>query len=175
MTAVLVALVLAQSTDLFGGDGDAPAVVEPPPVVTPKPKDDAPLVRPPPDGEVPDGVPKGEDPSPLAPPKPRPMDFERRELALERQRLLDAMPSYVPPALLATGGGLLLIAGVSFLATGLDAALKGQPGPDFWFGAPSTLVGLAAFVFGFMWGRERSLDREPFEARIEEIEKELGW
>jgi hypothetical protein len=174
MMAVLVALALAQSTDLFG-DGDEPPVVEPPPVTTPKPKDDAPLVIPPADGEVPEGVPKGEDPAPLKPPKPRPLDFERRELALERQRLLDTIPSYVPPALLATGGALVLIAGITFLAVGLDGALRGRPGADFWVGAPATLVGLASFVFGFMWGRERSLDREPFEERIEEIEKELGW
>ena len=59
MTAVLVALVLAQSTDLFG-DGDEPSALEPPPVTTPKPQDDTPLVIPPADGEVPAGVPKGE-------------------------------------------------------------------------------------------------------------------
>ena len=102
-------------------------------------------------------------------------DFDRRELTMERQRLLDTLPSYVPPALLATGGGLVLIAGISFLATGLEAAVNGRVGPDFLAGASLSLPGIAAFVFGFMWSRERSLDREQFEDRIEEIEKELGW
>ncbi len=173
MSAVLVALVLAQSTDLLGGGDEPPPVEQPPP--SKRPKDDAPLVIPPPDGPVPDGVPKGEDAPPLKARPSLPLDLHRRELVIERQKLIDTMPSYVPPALLVTGGGLALLTGITFLATGLEAALQGHPGPDFIVGASGTLVGLAAFVFGFIWGRERSLDREPFEERIEEIEQELGW
>jgi len=176
VSALLVALVLSQSTDLFGGESDEPPPPEPvKPGTTPGTKPVAPLMIPAPDGPVPDGVPKGEDPPPLVPPKPRLPDLERKALTLERQRLLDTMPSFVAPALLGTGGGLVLLAGIPLFATGLEAAFKGRVQPDFVAGVSMTLVGLAAFVFGFMWGHERSLDREPFEDRIEEIEKELGW
>jgi hypothetical protein len=124
---------------------------------------------------VPDGVPKGVDAPPLVQPKPRPRDEHRHELQVERQRLLDTMPSFVLPTVVTTGGGLALVIGGALGIVGLAGALRDRPDTVFLIGAPLGIIGLAAFVFGLVWERERYLQREPFTERIEEIERELGW
>ena len=170
MAAALVALLLAQEPDLFGGD--------PPPDSTPLPPkkgEDAPLVIPPADGPVPDGVPKGEDAPPLKPPVARPKDQHRALLQIERQHLLDDRPSYVVPTLVTTAGGLALVIGAALSLIGLAAALADDVQPTFVVGTVLGFVGLGGLVFGLIWEREVSLDREPFNARIEEIDQELGW
>lgn len=173
MAAALVALLLAQEPDLLGGDepwtppdtGEAP----------PRKGDDAPLVIPPPDGPVPDGVPKGEDALPLKPPAARPKDQHRALLQIERQHLLDGRPSFVVPTVVTALGGLGLVIGAALSLIGLSAALRDDVQPSFVLGTVLGFIGLGGLVFGLIWEREVSLDREPFNERIEEIEQELGW
>lgn len=179
MGAVLVALLLQQAPDLFGDDpfdsGPAPNSPDSPPQPRPR-QDDGPLVIPPPDGPVPDGVPKGEHAAPLKPPPiARGRDEWRIQLAAERQKLLDDMPKYGVPVAVTAIGGVAFLFGGAFALLGLPAALRGKFEPTFSIGAPMGVIGLGALVFGLIWVRERWLDRDPFWERIHEIETELGW
>lgn len=173
MTAVLVALLLAQEPDPFGGDEPSTPTDATP--LPPKKGEDAPLVIPPPDGPVPDGVPKGEDAPPWKPPVARPKDQHRALLQIERQQLLDGRPSYLVPTMVTTLGGLGLVIGAALALIGLSAALQDDVKVSFVGGTVLGFAGLGGLVFGLIWEREVSLDREPFNARIEEIEQELGW
>lgn len=166
MGAALVALLLTQDFEL---------VPEEAPETPPPARDETPLVIPPPDGPVPDGVPKGEDAPPLKPHVPLPQDEQRRALLVERQHLLDSRPSYVPPIALSVVGGVSTIFGAGLLGMGVPRAIHGQVVETFIIGLPMTLLGLAAFGFGLVWVRERVLDREPYDERIHEIERELFW
>ena len=171
VAAALVALLLAQEHDLFGEE--APPADAPPPT---RPKhDDAPLVIPPPDGPVPDGVPKGVDAVPLKAPAHRPKDEERALLLVERQHLLDARPGFLVPTTVTTLGGLALVFGVTLTLLGLAAALRNEVQAPFAAGAALGFVGLGGFIFGLVWEREVTLAREPFNERIEAIDQELGW
>ncbi len=171
MVAALVALLLTQEPDLFG-DPSAPAE-DVPPLPPSRPEPPAPI--PPPDGPVPDGVPKGEDPPPLKPHVPRPPDEVRRDLLAERLHLIEGRPSIAVPTVLSTLSGVAMIFGAVLSIVGLPPLLRGDVRATFYIGAPLTFVGLAGFGFGLVWLRERLLEQEPYDDRIEEIEKELGW
>jgi hypothetical protein len=85
------------------------------------------------------------------------------------------MPGYALPTVVTTVGGIALVIGGALGIVGLAGALRDRPDTVFMIGAPLGILGLAAFVFGLVWERERYLQREPFNERIEEIDKELGW
>ena len=170
MGAVLVALLLAQEPDLFGDEEPAPVPESPPPR-----QPDTPLVIPPADGPVPDGVPKAEEPAPLKPHVPRPKDEERAALQAERQHLLDTRPSFTVPTVVTTLGGVGFVLGGTVALVGLDQAVRSRVDVSFALGAALGFVGLAAFVFGLVWERETALAREAFDERIDVIDQELNW
>ena len=178
MAAVVVALLLAQDIeipDLFGPPDEPPAV----PAPTPKPAvPPAPLVIPPADGPVPDGVPTPNVAAPVVRKKAAP-DRTREVLLEERLQLLRELPSFTPPTIATTLGGLALIIGGTLTAVGATYAFSDRAADKdkalFYLGAPLGVLGLAGLVFGLIWERERWLNREPYVDRIDAIERELGW
>jgi hypothetical protein len=174
MVAALVALVLAQDLpDLFGPPPDPRA---PAPLPLPSKKRDAPLVIPPADGPVPEGVPT---PAPEVE-KPafvrRPHDDTRERLMDERLHLLDARPTLTAPTVMMTGGAIgMIIGAVVTLVLVASPAFRSPDQTPLYVTSCFDLLAVGAFGFGIVWLRESWLIRDLYGERIEALDQELGW